>query len=160
MPARRPATRSSSMFASHNPPFRTAKLLSYLEINIRRDGCSRAACSSNSGSRQTEYAICVTSPILIQQLLQLLKLYRLTAVQALNKLVRIDYRVHKCLPLDHFNQVERQFLERILYVFPFRIDSDIQSRQRLVCCYKYEATISKSHIPHWKESRLLVAEFR
>jgi len=79
MPARRPATLNVSMFASHNPPLCTAKLLSYLEINIGRDGCSRAACSSNSGSRQTEYAIRVTSPILIQQLLQLLKLYRMTA---------------------------------------------------------------------------------
>ena len=51
---------------------------------------------------------------------------------------------NKCLPLDHFNQVERQPLERTLYVFPFRIDSDIQSRQRLVCCSKYEATIPES----------------
>jgi len=86
------------MFAYHNPPLCTAKLLSYLEINIRRDGCSRAACSSNSGSRQTEYAIRATSPILIQQLLQLLKLYRLTVVQALNKLLRIYYRVQQMSP--------------------------------------------------------------
>ena len=132
MPARRPATRSASMLASHNPPLCTAKLLSYLEINIRRDGCSRAACSSNSGSRQTEYAICATSPILIQQLLQLMKLYRLTVIQALNKLLRIYYRVNKCLPLDHFKlyascvlyigQMFRYSTENAFYIFNQQIN--------------------------------------
>jgi hypothetical protein len=141
MPARRPATPGVSMFACHNPPLCTAKLLSYLEINIRRDGCSRAACSSNSSRRQTEYAIRVTSPILIQQLLQLPKLYRLTVVRELNKLLRIYYRVHKKCSLNHFNQAEQEFLERILYIFPFRIDSDHHSRHRLICCSKYEAII-------------------
>jgi hypothetical protein len=148
VPARRPATRNVPMFACHSPPLCTAKLLSNLEINTRRDGCSRAACSSNRDSRQTEYAIRVTSPFPIQQLLKRLKLSRLTVVEALNKLLRIYYSVHKGVPMDHFNQVEQEFLERLLDVLPFRVVSANHSQQIQVCCSKYEATISKSHIPH------------